>query len=57
MLEICLNLGVCSVTVYAFAIENFKRAPEEVDALALGGGEVAIVGVTYVCMGAFPCFL
>ncbi|TFK46619.1 Di-trans-poly-cis-decaprenylcistransferase [Heliocybe sulcata] len=33
MLEICLKLGVRCVTAYAFSIENFKRSPEEVDAL------------------------
>lgn len=33
MLEICLKLGVHCVTAYAFSIENFKRSPEEVDAL------------------------
>ncbi|TFY60319.1 hypothetical protein EVJ58_g5234 [Rhodofomes roseus] len=33
VLEICLRLNVRCVSVYAFAIENFKRMPEEVDAL------------------------
>ena len=33
MLEICMRLNVRCVSVYAFAIENFKRTPEEVDAL------------------------
>lgn len=33
MLEICLRLGVKSVTVFAFSIENFKRSEEEVNAL------------------------
>ncbi|KAI0929301.1 hypothetical protein AcW1_006281 [Taiwanofungus camphoratus] len=33
MLEICMQLHVRCVTAYAFAIENFKRSPEEVDAL------------------------
>ncbi|EAU85142.1 dehydrodolichyl diphosphate synthetase [Coprinopsis cinerea okayama7 len=33
VLEVCLYLGVSCVTVYAFAIDNFKRSPEEVDAL------------------------
>ncbi|KAI0701314.1 Decaprenyl diphosphate synthase-like protein [Cytidiella melzeri] len=33
MLEICMKLGVRCVSAYAFAIENFKRPPEEVDAL------------------------
>ena len=28
-----MRLGVRCVTVYAFAIENFKRSKEEVDAL------------------------
>lgn len=29
----CCELGVHGVTVYAFSIENFKRSPEEVEAL------------------------
>ncbi|KAH8117121.1 Decaprenyl diphosphate synthase-like protein [Phellopilus nigrolimitatus] len=33
LLEVCLNLNIKCVSVYAFAIENFKRPPEEVDAL------------------------
>lgn len=33
VLEACLNLGVRCVTVYAFAIDNFKRDTTEVDAL------------------------
>ena len=33
VLEICYKSGVKVVTVYAFSIENFKRSPEEVDAL------------------------
>ncbi|KAK7449756.1 cis-prenyltransferase [Stygiomarasmius scandens] len=33
LLEICLRLRIRCVSVYAFAIENFKRSPEEVDAL------------------------
>ena len=33
MLEICLRLGVKSVTTFAFSIENFKRSEDEVDAL------------------------
>ncbi|GBB85669.1 hypothetical protein RclHR1_12150004 [Rhizophagus clarus] len=33
VLDICLQLGVKVVTVYAFSIENFKRPKEEVDAL------------------------
>ncbi|PSN55286.1 Dehydrodolichyl diphosphate synthase complex subunit DHDDS [Blattella germanica] len=32
-LQWCLDLGIPEVTVYAFSIENFKRTPEEVDAL------------------------
>nr|CAD7196833.1 unnamed protein product [Timema douglasi] len=32
-LQWCLDLGIPEVTVYAFSIENFKRAPKEVDAL------------------------
>jgi ditrans,polycis-polyprenyl diphosphate synthase len=33
MLEICMRLGVRCVSAYAFAIENWKRSPEEVNAL------------------------
>ena len=33
LLGICLRLDVRCVSVYAFAIDNFKRPPEEVDAL------------------------
>ncbi|KAF8919782.1 Di-trans-poly-cis-decaprenylcistransferase [Mucidula mucida] len=33
ILEICLRLNIFCVSVYAFAIENFKRSPEEVGAL------------------------
>lgn len=33
MLEICLRLGVRYVTVFAFAIPNFKRSAKEVDDL------------------------
>ncbi|TFK33857.1 Decaprenyl diphosphate synthase-like protein [Crucibulum laeve] len=33
MLEVCLRLNVKCVSAYAFSIENFKRSPEEVDAL------------------------
>ncbi|KAL1720108.1 Decaprenyl diphosphate synthase-like protein [Schizophyllum commune] len=33
LLGICLRLNVRCVSVYAFAIDNFKRPPEEVDAL------------------------
>jgi len=33
VLEVCLQLGVKCVTVFAFSIENFKRSEEEVDAL------------------------
>ena len=32
-LEWCLDLGVETVTVYAFSIENFKRSQTEVDTL------------------------
>ena len=32
-LRSCLALGVATVTVYAFSIENFKRPPAEVDRL------------------------
>ncbi|PFH46072.1 hypothetical protein AMATHDRAFT_70663 [Amanita thiersii Skay4041] len=33
ILELCLKLNVKCVSTYAFSIENFKRPPEEVDAL------------------------
>ncbi|KAI0087328.1 Di-trans-poly-cis-decaprenylcistransferase [Irpex rosettiformis] len=33
ILEMCMKLGVRCVSAYAFAIENFKRSPEEVGAL------------------------
>ncbi|KAI0332130.1 Di-trans-poly-cis-decaprenylcistransferase [Cubamyces sp. BRFM 1775] len=33
MLEICMKLKVRCVSAYAFSIENFKRSPEEVNAL------------------------
>ncbi|KAI3619790.1 dehydrodolichyl diphosphate synthetase [Moniliophthora roreri] len=33
VLEICFRLNIRCVSVYAFAIENFKRSKEEVDAL------------------------
>jgi ditrans,polycis-polyprenyl diphosphate synthase len=33
MLEVCFRLHIRTVTVYAFAINNFKRQPAEVDAL------------------------
>lgn len=33
LLEVCLDMKIHCVTVYAFSIENFKRSPEEVDAL------------------------
>ncbi|KAF8320604.1 Decaprenyl diphosphate synthase-like protein [Cantharellus anzutake] len=33
VLEICFRLGVKCVSVYAFSIENFKRSPDEVNAL------------------------
>ena len=33
MLEVCMRLNIHCVSVYAFSIENFKRSPEEVDAL------------------------
>jgi len=33
LLKWCLNLGVKSVTLYAFSTENFNRPPEEVDEL------------------------
>ena len=32
-LQWCKELGIKEVTVYAFSIENFKRSPEEVNAL------------------------
>ena len=33
VLEACLQINIHCVSVYAFAIDNFKRPPEEVDAL------------------------
>ncbi|PCH37650.1 Di-trans-poly-cis-decaprenylcistransferase [Wolfiporia cocos MD-104 SS10] len=33
VLEVCMKLNVRCVSAYAFAIENFKRSPEEVEAL------------------------
>ncbi|KAK9465398.1 Decaprenyl diphosphate synthase-like protein [Lipomyces arxii] len=33
ILEMCYQVGIKVVTVYAFSIENFKRPPVEVDAL------------------------
>ncbi|KIK57828.1 hypothetical protein GYMLUDRAFT_228990 [Collybiopsis luxurians FD-317 M1] len=33
VLEICLRLNIQCVSVYAFAIDNFKRSSEEVDSL------------------------
>lgn len=33
ILDHCMKLGVQTVTVYAFSIENFRRPPDEVDAL------------------------
>ena len=29
----CIELGVKHITVYAFSIDNFKRSPDEVEAL------------------------
>ncbi|KAF7726584.1 cis-prenyltransferase [Apophysomyces ossiformis] len=33
VLELCMQLGVEAVTVYAFSLENFKRTKDEVDYL------------------------
>ncbi|TFK18866.1 dehydrodolichyl diphosphate synthetase [Coprinopsis marcescibilis] len=33
VLEVCLKLNIRCVSAYAFSIENFKRSPDEVDAL------------------------
>lgn len=33
ILEMCYQVGIKTVTVYAFSIENFKRPPVEVNAL------------------------
>lgn len=33
MLDVCLQMNIHCVSAYAFSIENFKRPPEEVDAL------------------------
>ena len=32
-LQWCLDLGVEAITVYAFSIDNFRRGPQEVQAL------------------------
>ncbi|RSH91079.1 cis-prenyltransferase [Saitozyma podzolica] len=32
-LEVCLKLNIRAVTIYAFAIDNFSRSPDEVEAL------------------------
>jgi ditrans,polycis-polyprenyl diphosphate synthase len=33
ILDICLKLNIRCVSAYAFAIDNFKRSPEEVEGL------------------------
>ncbi|CAL1705674.1 unnamed protein product [Somion occarium] len=33
VLEICMRLNICCVSVYGFSIENFKRSPQEVEDL------------------------
>jgi len=33
IIEWCIDLGIRTLTVYAFSTENFKRSPEEVNAL------------------------
>ncbi len=33
VLEWCLEMGIRTVTVWVFSTENFRRSPEEVDAL------------------------
>jgi len=33
VLEYCMRLGIRCVSVYSFSIENFKRSPQEVEAL------------------------
>ncbi len=33
MLDVCLQMNIQCVSAYAFSIENFKRPPDEVDAL------------------------
>lgn len=33
MLDICMQLGIEAVTVYAFSLDNFNRSKEEVDYL------------------------
>ena len=46
VLEWCLDLGISEVSVYAFSIENFKRAKEEVEALMLLAHEKTLEAVT-----------
>lgn len=33
VLDICMRLNITCVSAYAFSIDNFKRTPDEVDAL------------------------
>jgi ditrans,polycis-polyprenyl diphosphate synthase len=33
VLELCLRLDIRAVSVYAFALDNFRRSPDEVDTL------------------------
>lgn len=33
VLDICMQLGIEAVTVYAFSIDNFNRSKDEVDYL------------------------
>lgn len=55
MLEVCYYLNIKCVSAYAFSIENFKRDPEEVNALmrlaAEKLGELSQHG--YVCMSIY----
>ena len=53
MLEICLRLGVRCVTVFAFAIPNFKRSAKEVDDLMQLAEEKLLELCQHGCV-AFP---
>jgi ditrans,polycis-polyprenyl diphosphate synthase len=50
-LEWCLQLGIETITVFAFSIENFKRPKEEVDALM----ELAFTKFTEMLSDRFSC--
>jgi undecaprenyl diphosphate synthase len=54
-LEICLRLGVKCVTVFAFAIENFKRSEAEVDALMELAETKLLELANHGCVSCDPC--